>query len=84
MPSTVVIRARPETRDLLNHLAKEDGTTAIDTLERLVRGASEKRLLAALATDLAAPSSRAREELAVWDVALTDGLDPDEDFSAWR
>jgi hypothetical protein len=84
MPSTVVIRARPETRDLLNHLAKEAGTTAIDTLERLVRGASETRLLAALATDLAAPSSREQEELASWDTALADGLDPDEDFSVWR
>jgi hypothetical protein len=84
MPNTVVIRARPETRDLLNHLAREDGTTAIDTLERLIRGAAEARLLAALATDLAVPSGSDRENLAVWDAALQDGLDPDEDFSAWR
>ena len=84
MPTTVVIRARPETRDLLNHLAREDGTTAIDTLERLIRGAAEARLLAALAIDLAAPSERDRDEFAAWDTTLNDGLDPDEDFSAWR
>jgi hypothetical protein len=84
MAATVVIRARPATRDLLNHLAREDGTTAIDTLERLIRGAAEARLLAALATDLAAPSGRDLQEAAVWDATLADGLDPDEDFSAWR
>jgi hypothetical protein len=84
MATTVVIRARPETRDLLNHLAQEDGTTAIDTLERLIRGAAEARLLTALATDLAAAPERDPEELVVWDATLADGLDPDEDFSAWR
>ncbi len=84
MLSTVVIRARPETRDLLNHLAREDGTTAIDMLERLIRDAAEARLLAALATDLAAPSEGDREDSAAWDIALMDGLDPDEDFSTWR
>ncbi len=82
MSPTVVIRARPETRDLLNHLAREDGATAIDTLERLIRGAAEERLLAALAIDLAV--SPEREESAVWETTLADGLDPDEDFSAWR
>jgi hypothetical protein len=82
MPSTVVLRARPETRDLLNHLAREDGATAIDTLERLIRGAAEERLLAALATDLSAPPES--EEAAAWDTTLADGLDPGEDFSAWR
>jgi hypothetical protein len=82
MSPTVVIRARPESRDLLNRLAREDGATAIDTLERLIRGAAEERLLAALATDLSAPSER--EEAATWDATLADGLDPDEDFSSWR
>ncbi len=84
MSNTVVIRARPETRDLLNRLAREDGTTAVDTLERLIRGATEARLLAALASDLAAPSESEGEHLAAWDVTLQDGLDPDEDFSTWR
>jgi hypothetical protein len=84
MPDTVVIRARPETRDLLNHLAREDGATAIDTLERLIRGAAEARLLAALATDLAVPAERDREQLGTWDATLADGLDPSEAFSTWR
>jgi hypothetical protein len=84
MPSTVVIRARPETRDLLNRLAREDGTTAIDTLEGLIRDAAEARLLAGLAADLAAAPERDQEDLIAWDGVLADGLDPDEDFSAWR
>jgi hypothetical protein len=84
MSSTVVIRARPETRDLLNRLAREDGATAIDTLDGLIRNAAEARLLAGLAADLAAVPERGQEDLAVWDAALADGLDPDEDFSAWR
>jgi hypothetical protein len=84
MPSTVVIRARPETRNLLQRLAKEDRATAIDTLERLVKEAAEERLLNAVASDLADAPARERDELAAWDVTLSDGLDPDEDFSAWR
>ena len=84
MSTTVVIRARPETRDLLNHLAQEEGATAIDTLERLIRDAAEARLLSALAADLAAPAERDPEESAVWDSTLADGLDPGEDFLAWR
>ncbi len=84
MSSTVVIRARSETRDLLNRLAREDGTTAIDTLECLIRDAAEARLLAVLTTDLASAPERDHKDLAAWDVVLADGLDPDEDFSAWR
>jgi hypothetical protein len=85
MPATVVIRARPETRELLQHLAREEGTSAIETLARLVRSAAEMRLLDALAVDLAsAPPRRDRAERAAWDATLEDGLDLDEDFSAWR
>jgi len=51
---TVGIKVRPETRDILRRLAQEDGATMIDTLAHLVREANEARLLAALATDLAA------------------------------
>jgi hypothetical protein len=84
MPSTVVIRARPATRDLLQQLAQEDGATAIDTLEQLIREAAEARLLEAVAADLAVVSKREQDEQAAWDATLGDGLDPDEDFSAWR
>ncbi|MGA2164178.1 MAG: toxin-antitoxin system protein [Solirubrobacteraceae bacterium] len=84
MPETVIIRARRETRDLLRDLAEVDGATAIDTLERVIREASEARLLKALTADLSSAPERDEAELAEWDVTLEDGLDPDEDFSSWR
>jgi hypothetical protein len=84
MPETVIIRARRETRDLLRDLAQVDGATAIDTLERVIREASEVRLLKALISDLSSAPERGEAELAAWEVTLEDGLDPDEDFSSWR
>jgi hypothetical protein len=84
MPATVIIRARPETRDLLRDLARVDGASAIDTLEHVVREAAEARLLKAVVADLSSTPSHTEAELAVWDATLADGLDPDEDFSAWR
>jgi hypothetical protein len=84
MPTTVVIRARSKTRDLLRDLAKEDGASVIDTLERLIREAAEARLLDAVVADLSTAPERDRTELASWDASLGDGLDPDEDFSSWR
>jgi predicted DNA-binding protein len=84
MPETVIIRARPETRDQLRDLAKEEGTTAIDTLERLIREAAEARLLTAVVTDLSFASEATEPELAAWDDSLMDGLHPGEDFSSWR
>jgi hypothetical protein len=83
MPQTVVIRARPETRDLLHQLAQDSDATAIDTLERLVREASEARLLEAVASDLSSAPESTDAGLAAWDVSLADGLDPHEDFSSW-
>jgi hypothetical protein len=84
MPETVIIRARRETRDLLRGLAQVDGATAIDTLERVIREASEVRLLKALTADLSSAPERGEAELVGWEVTLGDGLDPDEDFSSWR
>jgi hypothetical protein len=84
MPTTVVIRARLETRDLLHDLAKEDGTTVIDTLDRLIREAAEARLLGAVVADLSCVRENNQDELASWDASLADGLDPDDDFSSWR
>jgi hypothetical protein len=86
MPETVVLRARLETRSRLRELAREDGATVIDTLDRLVREAAETRLLAAVVADLSpAPGREETElELASWDVSLGDGLDSGEDFSSWR
>ena len=56
----------------------------IDTLECLIRDAAEVRLLAGLATDLAAAPEHDQEDLAAWDAVLADGQDPDENLSAWR
>lgn len=92
MPETVIIRARRETRDLLRELAEVDGATAIDTLERVIREASEALLLKALTADLSAaperdeaePAECDEAELAEWEVTLEDGLDPNENFSSWR
>jgi hypothetical protein len=84
MPETVIIRARRETRDLLHDLAKDDGATAIDTLERLIREAVETRLLTAVSTDLSSALETAESEFAAWDTSLMDGLNPSEDFSSWR
>jgi|HubBroStandDraft_4_1064222.scaffolds.fasta_scaffold15907_4 hypothetical protein len=83
MLETVVIRARRETRDLLHDLAREDGATAIDMLERLIRETVEARLRRAVACDLSSPTA-AEPELAVWDASLADGLDQDEDWASWR
>lgn len=84
MPETVVIRARRETRDLLHDLAREDGATAIDMLERLIRETAEARLRQAVASDLSS-STTTEPEPAVWDASLADGLDQDEDdFASWR
>jgi hypothetical protein len=84
MPPTVVIRVRPQTRDLLHQLAQDSDETAIDTLERLVREASEAQLLKAVASDLSSALESTDTELAAWDASLVDGLDPHEDFSSWR
>lgn len=83
MPETVVIRARRETRDLLQDLARADGATAIDMLERLIRETAEARLRRAVSSDLSSPATT-EPELAAWDVSLADGLDQDEDFASWR
>jgi hypothetical protein len=83
MPETVVIRARRETRDLLHDLARADGATAIDMLERLIRETAEARLRRAVASDLSSPAAT-EPEPAVWDASLADGLNQDEDFASWR
>lgn len=83
MPETVVIRARRETRDLLHDLAQEEGATAIDMLERLIRETVEARLRRAVAADLSSPATT-EPELAAWDASLADGLEQDEDFASWR
>lgn len=83
MLETVVIRARRETRDLLHDLAREDGATAIDMLERLIRETAETRLRRAVVADLSSLAAT-ETELAVWDASLADGLEQDEDFASWR
>ncbi len=83
MPETVVIRARRETRDLLHDLAREEGATAIDVLERLIRETAEARLRRAVVADLSCTAA-IEPEVAIWDALLADGLDRDEDFASWR
>jgi len=75
-----MVRARPETRDRLRTLAKAQGTTAIELLDRLVREYQDRLLLDAFET---LPPA-AGHDRAAWDETLVDGLDPTEDFSSWR
>lgn len=85
MSETVVIRTRRTTRAQLQDLAREDGTSAIDALDRLVREATETRLLRAVTDDLSSlPDPTETMDIASWDATLADGLDRGEDFSAWR
>lgn len=81
MPKTVMVRARPETRDLLAELARQEQASAIDTLDTLVREAHERRLLAAVERELTTHASEITADVTTWDHALQDGLDPREDFS---
>ncbi len=84
MPKTVMVRARPETRDLLAQLARQEEASAVDTLDRLVREAHERRLLAAVQQELTAHAAEVAADVATWDHTLQDGLDPGEDFAGWR
>ncbi len=80
-----MVRARRETRDRLKALSEQEGTTAIDLLDRLVQEYEDQKMLAWFERDLD-PGTLAvlHAEVTEWDGALMDGLDPTEDFSAWR
>ena len=50
-PATTTLRVRPDTRDRINRLAKEDSVTAPDVIDRLVDKEEQDRLLAAMNSD---------------------------------
>ena len=63
MSTTSTLRVRIDTRDRLNRLAREDGVSAAELLERLVHEEEDARLLRAMNDDFA----RLREDAAAWD-----------------
>ncbi|MGK2878016.1 MAG: hypothetical protein ACSLFF_05515 [Solirubrobacterales bacterium] len=80
---TVMIRARPETRDALKELAATNGSTAIETLDRIVAQAREANLLAELEDSLATDLETIALDTKSLDAVASDGLNPDDDFSGW-
>ena len=79
--STTTIRVSPRTRDLLQSLAEQDGSSMQAVLEEAVQLLQGQRLLQA--TNEAYAALRANPEAwqapqaerAEWDVTLNDGLD---------
>lgn len=81
--SNTTIRIRTETHELLQHMAKQSGTSMQAVLERALEAERRRRLLdaanlayAALQADGDA-ASRYRQELDIWDATLEDGLEED-------
>ena len=75
MPATSTLRVRIDTRDRLNRLAREDGVSAPELLERLVHQEEDARLLRAMNDDFArlrgdaSAWARFRTETDAWDGA---------------
>ena len=75
MPASTTLRVRPDTRDRLNRLAREDGVSAPELLERLVEQEEAARALRSMNSDferLRADTGAWREfeaETAAWDAA---------------
>lgn len=82
MASATTIRVSEQARDRLNELARAASTTTIDYVDQLVARLDEDELLGRIVDSLNDPTII--EESAVFDGALIDGLDPSDDFSAWR
>ncbi|HVE67520.1 MAG TPA: hypothetical protein VNB64_02955 [Solirubrobacteraceae bacterium] len=53
MAATTTLRVRPETRDRLNRLAREDRVTAPELIDRLVQKEEQHRLLLGMNEDFA-------------------------------
>lgn len=49
--ATTTLRVRPDTRDRINRLAREDNVTAPDVIDRLVEKEEQDRLLSAMNSD---------------------------------
>jgi hypothetical protein len=81
--STVTVRVRPHTYQVLQDLARSYDESLPDTLDRLVEQSRRQRILeqasaayAAIASD---PDSDAawRAEIAAWEVTVGDGFEQD-------
>jgi hypothetical protein len=79
--SSVTLRVSEQTRDVLRELARREGTTMGELLERAVEQYRQERLIAASNAAYAAlrrDSKAAADfdaEVAEWDPTLSDGLD---------
>ncbi len=86
--ATTTVRIKPETRERLKALAKDDGASLTDTIDRLVEQERRRRMWEAANASYAAmrddPESWAawKSEMALWDATLADGL-PDEPEGDW-
>ncbi len=74
---TTTIRVRRGTQRRLAKEAKLAGTSVIDVLDAAVDLLEEQRLLASMDDSYAKHGDEIREEMAIWDATLLDGL-PDE------
>lgn len=82
MASATTIRVSEQARDRLNDLARAASTTTIDYVDQLVARLDEEDLLGRIVDSLNDPAFN--DESAEFDDTLMDGLDPSDDFSAWR
>jgi predicted DNA-binding protein len=82
MKSATTIRVSEQARDRLNQLARAASTTTIDYVDQLVAGLEEDEILSKIVESLQDPTLVA--DAAELDDTLMDGLDPNEDFSAWQ
>jgi predicted transcriptional regulator len=80
MPSTT-IKVPVELRDRLADLARAENTTLAGAIERSLAAAEDARFWADVAATLGADSRRAATDSERHAATLTDGLDPDEDWS---
>jgi predicted DNA-binding protein len=82
MRSATTIRVSEHARDRLNQLARAASTTTIDYVDQLVAELEEDEILGQIVESLNDPTLVA--DAAELDGTLMDGLDPNENFSAWR
>ncbi len=82
MKSATTIRVSEQARDRLNELARAASTTTIDYVDQLVARLEEDEILGRVMESLNDPTLVA--DAAEFDGTLMDGLDPHENFAAWR
>ncbi len=82
MASSTTIRVSPQTRDSLNRLARDANTTTAEYVDKLVARLEDEQILDEMIAGMEDPTFAA--EATEWDAVDVDGLDPSDDFSAWR